>query len=73
MPQQRPGCKSGDAIELVEFGTRAALENARAVAIADRADEIASVAWIVAEERGIDEEANHITMASPFKRDNTPD
>ena len=29
--------------------------------------------FLSAEERGIDEEANHITMASPFKRDNTPD
>jgi predicted N-acyltransferase len=29
--------------------------------------------FLTAEERGIDEEANHITMASPFKRGNTPD
>jgi predicted N-acyltransferase len=29
--------------------------------------------FLMAEERGIDQEANHITMASPFKRGGTQD
>ena len=29
--------------------------------------------FLTAEERGIDEEANHITMASPFKRGDMSD
>src|SRR3546814_19333102 len=61
-------CRSGDAVEAREVRARAALENARRIAIAERRDEIALHLRLAGEKRLIDRgivETRHRTGVEP--------
>ena len=54
LPQAKPACKSGDAVEPVEVRSRAAIKDAAGIAVPDGADKIAASARIGGEEFFVD-------------------